>query len=252
MGSSGYDREALVILVGITADEFKRQSVLQFFTDRSPFETFLPKLRQWMGVRAASWALHKYLETTVGGGKYARVHFLNYISGGVMFRYVANRWSLPNVGRVVYDRGPIQEEVPVILVRKYWKLPLMIGRGKMLTDLSGDWLDRLPFPPSDGEQGLLVERGVSALAQSLHLSSDSIPAERWNHDRLLPGAHDVLAVPESHDDVYTSPKFLSAALGFLQHGAFKYDEATEGQLLNHNGATSHDRAESEVPDGNGC
>jgi len=217
-------KQALVILVGITADKMKRGNVYRAFSQRTLYDVFLPELPQRLGVRWSAWWLHRYLEKTVRIQQYSRVHFFNYISGGVVFRYVATRWPIPNAGRVVYDRGPIQEEVPRALVKRYGRLVLCISRGKMLTDLAGDWLERLPFPRSLEEQGLVVETGISSVAQSLGISSEGVPAETWNPERLLPGASDVIKVTESHDEVYTSPRYLSTVRSFLQHGRFNAPE----------------------------
>jgi hypothetical protein len=148
------------------------------------------------------------------------VHFLNYIAGGAIFRCLSTHRPVANTGRIVYDRSPLQEQVSQALVRRYGKLPILISQGKLLTDLAALWWDRLPFPASHGEQGLVIEKGVSFLADSLGLSSEAFSESAWDRERLLPGAADVVEIPESHDDVYTSPAVLSSMCHFLQHGRF--------------------------------
>jgi len=213
-------KEALVILVGITADEMKRNYFLSSFSKGLPCDVFLPELPQRLGVSWCAWRLSKYFAKRIRTPEYSRVHFLNYISGGAVFRYLSMRWPVPNVGRIVYDRAPLQEEVPRLLVKRHGKLALWLSQGKMLTDLAAEWWDRLPFRPSLGEQGLVIEKGVSFLADSLGIYSENLSGDVWNRERLLPGATDGLEVKESHDDVYTSPAVLSAMCRFLENGAF--------------------------------
>lgn len=213
-------KEALVILVGITADQMKRKYALRYFSRNLPHDVFLPELPQRLGVRWCAWRLNRYLAKTVRAPKYHRVHFLNYISGGAIFRYLYRRRALPNAGRVVYDRGPLQEEVPKALMKRHGRLVLWVAQGKMVTDLAGDWWEQLPFPRTLGEQGLLIEKGGSFLVKSLGITAEKVREEAWDHGRLLPGSADVLEVEESHDDVYTSPRVLAAMCQFLENGRF--------------------------------
>ena len=94
----------------------------------------------------------------------------------------------------------------------------------MITDLASDRLKGIPQANIGREQGLLVETGVSKLAQSLGLHAESVPKESWRPEAMLPLASDVLCVPESHDEVYSSESFLSAALHFFQNGRFPHDQ----------------------------
>ena len=220
MGQSNSGKQALVILVGITADEMKRKYVYNFFSKNSPYDVYVPTLPQRLGVRFCAWRLHRYLMRNVKPRSYSRVHFFNYISGGVIYRSATDRWPLPNIGRVVYGRGPVQEAIPRELVNHYGRIKLWISQGKMITDLATDWLARLPYPTSLDEQGLTIETGVSALARSLAINPEDLPPEAWEPGKLLPGASSYINVAESHDQVYTSPRYLSTVLHFFNEGVF--------------------------------
>ncbi len=213
-------KQALVILVGITADEMKRNSVGRYFERNSGYDVFVPDMPQRFGVRVCSWWLRRYLRDTVQVDTYDRVSFLNYVSGGIIFRRELSRRPLANIGRVVYDRGPIQEEVPRALVRKYTWFLMSLFKSHMIADVAGKWIYRLPYPLSMGEQGLMIELGTSLMAHDLGINEEDIPAEAWDPEFMLPGADDVTRRSESHDDVYSSLAFLSFALRFFETGKF--------------------------------
>lgn len=213
-------KQALVILVGITADEMKRSSVGRYFERNSDYDVYVPNMPQRFGVRACSRWLRRYLRNTVQVEAYDRVNFLNYVSGGIIFRHELSRRPLANIGRVVYDGGPIQEEVPRALVRKYTWFLLTLFKSHMIADVAGKWIYRLPYPPSMGEQGLMIELGTSFMAHEMGINEEDIPSEAWDPECMLPGADDVIRMPESHDDVFSSPAFLSLALRFFETGKF--------------------------------
>ena len=136
------------------------------------------------------------------------------------FRRELSRKPLANMGRVVYDRSPIQEEVPRALVGKYTWFLLSLFKSQMIADVAGKWIYRLPYPASMGEQGLMIELGTSFMARDLEINEEDIPPEAWDPELMLPGADDVVRMPESHDDVFSSPAFLSVALRFFETGKF--------------------------------
>jgi hypothetical protein len=221
LGSSRGDRDALVILVGVTADRRKRQYVEAYFQEQRCFEVFVPGMPQWLGLGFCRHWLRRYLHARLAGKDFGHVHFLNYISGGFVFRSIASDCDFLRLGRIVYDRAPIQEELPRLLATRYTTPGLVLARGKMLADLASERIHSLPFPGDTLEQGLIVEGLPSALAQQYGLSRNSPPPAAWDWDRLLPHAADVIELPLSHDDVYDSELFLSQANAFYAHGTFR-------------------------------
>jgi hypothetical protein len=141
---------------------------------------------------------------------------------------MGHRLDFLRIGRVLYDRGPIQEELPGVLVRRYTTAGVMLARGKTTTDLAAPWIQALPFPESELEQGLIIETAASRLARDLGLTPASPEPARWRPELLLPGASDVRRVDVSHDDVYTSPLFLDEAIHFLRTGRFQDVDAIDG------------------------
>jgi hypothetical protein len=212
--------DALLVLVGITATRRSRRSLLSFLAAHGAYQTFVPRLPLRRGLRPSARWLERYLARTVRTQDRGPIHVPAYIAGGAVLRCLAGSARLPELARVLYVRGPVQELVPAAMVGRYGRLLARLLGGRSMIDLADGWPAALPLPRVLGEQGLLIEQGVSSLARSLGLGTDSVAAADWDPQRLLPGAHAVLRVPESHDDVYTSPRLLAAALEFFRHGRF--------------------------------
>jgi len=214
-------RACIIVLVGVTADANKVASVRMFFESNFEGGTMVPDMPQRKGMRhCAEWLLN-YLNQENVFARFDAVHFLNYISGGFVFRLASQRISSDRIGRVVYTRGPIQELVPRQLVRRYtWPL-VWLTQGRMITDLAGTLPGEVPQCRLGRETGLIIETGTSDLARSLGLGPHSVSQKAWEPEAMLQGATDVIRVPESHDDVYTSERVLTAVLNFFRTGQFQ-------------------------------
>lgn len=217
-------RTAVVILVGVTAGRKQRRHLKSFFAARAGFDVFLPYLPYALGLRACSVWCAAYLRRHVLNRGYLAIHFLNFIGGGYVFRSLGQTLADQSPGRVVYVRSPIQEQIPQLLAKHYTRLGLMFLGGKMMADLSSEWIRSLPFPSAGAEKGLMLEMGISRMAASLGLEISSLPPAAWSVAELLPGADDVLEVMASHDEIYESDDALAQVATFFDSGKFNHDQ----------------------------
>jgi hypothetical protein len=226
MARAPRNREAIVVLLGVTAGGRERRSLAGFFAGHG-LDPLIPSLAQWRGLRACCDALVRYWAGRVTPSGYRRVHVLAYISGGLIFRQSGSRLDLRNLGSVVYVRSPLQEQVPSRLLNGWgqWGL-LLLPRGKMLLDLAAADFAALPYPGSHRPQGLLVEAHPSRLALRLGITADAVPPRTWEADGMLPEAGDVRTLPISHDEAYDSELLLSEVLHFARNGCFQSREAS--------------------------
>jgi hypothetical protein len=215
--------DALVILVGVTANGRKRASVESRFRQATPCTVVCPRLPQWLGFRVCAFLLGRLLARLRDSGRFESVHFVNFISGGYLFRRaVPDCPGLP-LGRVVYVRSPIQELVPPALAARLTRPGLLlVGGATLLTLAHPAPLARLPWPSDGMDQGLLVEERASQLARRLGLSRASTSPRDWDPDILLPGAAEVLSLAVSHDEIYDSPEMVAQAAHFLARGRFDH------------------------------
>lgn len=221
MATSAQDRrETLLVLVGITASGRKRHGLARYLDAHGAFRVHVPAIPFWRGLRLCTRWLARYLAQTVRPQETGPLHVLAYIGGGALLRGLAAADRLPPLARVLWVRGPVQERIAATMVARYGRLLAWLLGGRSLVDLADGWPQPLPFPRSAGEQGLMIEQGVSSLAQRLGLGPADVPDEGWDPAALLPGADAVLRVPQSHDEVYGAPALLDAALHFFRHGRF--------------------------------
>ena len=214
------NRTALVILVGITARRTQRRHLRSCYSAGGNLDVHLPYIPFALGLTFCRWWIASYLRWRVFGRDYVVIHFLNFIGGGYLFRALGRELQGQPIGRIVYVRSPIQEEIPRILAGRYGRLGLTLVGGRMMADLSTTWISRLPFPRAGGEKGLIVETGVSRLARSLGLERSRLPDSAWAAGTLLPGADDVLEVAASHDEIYDDDEVLAGVLTFIANGRF--------------------------------
>jgi hypothetical protein len=223
-GSTVQRKTALVVLLGITATDVKCAGLRDVVSRSFDADLYIPDLPFRRGLdHCANW-LSRYLAAEAVFETHETTHVLAYIAGGFVLRLMAEDLPTGAVGRVVWVRGPVQELVPAAVVRRYsWPL-VRLSQGRTVTDLAGRRAADIPFPHIGRENGLIIEGGVSCLARDLRLSVDTVPHDGWMPGTLCPEAADVLKVPESHDDVYTSGTVLGAAIRFFRTGRFADDE----------------------------
>lgn len=215
----GIKPEALVVLVGITANWRKRRHLRRFLAAHCDFDVYVPALPYRKPLReVAAWYEH-YLEHEVRPERYAKLHTITYIAAGSLLRCLPPA-SQVLFERMVYFRGPYQELVAPWLVQRVGRFAAGLIAGKSALDLANGWPARLPQQQLAQHEALIVEEGRSRMARLLGITSEEFGESSWSAAQMLPSAEAVLRVPESHDDVYTSDTVLAAALDFIQHGTF--------------------------------
>lgn len=219
------EKEALVILTGITADANKKSHVLDYFREDTEYEVFLPRLCQFCGIDWAARQLAWFLERHKIG-RFSRCHFVCYISGGFILRQSLRVKPISNVGRVVYLRSPFQEAVPELVIEQLGSMAAAFSNGKMLFDLASRDKDRLPV--IGAEEGVILEKGISAMAAQLGMRADQFDAYRHREAFCLPPAKEVFCTELSHDQVYTTDALLARIAVFLKSGSFAGDRSING------------------------
>lgn len=225
-------KQALIILPGLTADQTKRDSMLHFFAENAPYAVYVPNIPKRRSLKRCAQWLAAYLDQIVRPERYQGIQVLAYISGGFVFRQMSSSRPLRHLEHAVYVRSPIQELTLEQFRARYGYLLLWMLRGQLALDIVALDQDHLEIPRTVSGQGLIVETGISKLAQTMGISREQIPAGAWEPGALLPGASDVIRVPESHDDVYTSTSVLGQALYFFAHRRFRKSQEHD-QWMNH-------------------
>ncbi|MFY0691782.1 MAG: hypothetical protein JXR14_07660 [Paracoccaceae bacterium] len=213
--------DLVVILVGLTASWRKRRQARSYFRQRFGSRAYLPWIPYVFGLGASAAWLSYRLARRLSRGRHERCHIVAYIGGGVLLRMLhaqGKRWP---IGRSVWDRGPIQEQVAGALTARIPGIFLTLGGLRAVVDLARSDFSDLPFPKSPLGAGLIVETRSSSMARWLGIKEDFSLVSNKSMRRLLPEATDTIALPLSHDEVYEDVRFLDAAADFLRTGRFE-------------------------------
>lgn len=212
-------RQALVVLVGITASRRKRAYLRRYLASHSEYEVHVPDLPYRRPLKEVAAWYADYLANTVRPSRYDKLHCIAYIAGGALLRCLPASMP-PLFERMVCFRGPYQELVAARLVARIGRRLAGLLAGRTALDLAAGWPAGLPWPRHALHEGLIVEEGRTRMARWLGIRAADLPPQAWSDTVLLPAAEAALHVPQSHDDVYTDDAVLDAALAFVRHGEF--------------------------------
>lgn len=208
----------ILVLVGITANRRKRRAVHAQLGLLTGLPVVVPWLPYVLGLSVCAIWLRWRWRALIGTSE--SVHLLLYIGGAAIFSLAAPRLDLSRLCRVVIDRGPIQELVPVVMAARMPPLFRVLPGGRAIADLARLLPEMRTSRYGAGETGLIVERGISDLAHRLGLTTGSVPENAWSNENLATDSTDVLHIDLSHDEVYDDDRFLRPAARFLMTGAF--------------------------------
>lgn len=201
----------LLVLTGMTAGWRRRGRLRRSLKARTHAKIMMPWLPWALGLRGCATWLGAYLRWR----GLRRADVLAYIGGGYVLRAMAAKGMALEPQRIVYDRGPMQEAVPALLVNRFGRIGLCLtGYAAVVGAADAAWLSGLPLPRGTRGTAVLVETEASRLARALGVRPEGLP----DPQALLPGADAAALVQLSHDDVYTAPAFLEAAMTFLATG----------------------------------
>lgn len=228
---AGFNDDGLiVVVVGLTATFVKRRKVRRFFSDAFGARAYVPWIPYALGLRASAVWLSVVVRRRLRLRRHAQLHLVAYIGGGVLVRQLHARGVRWPIGRAVWDRGPLQEQVALRLVARVPSLLLSLTGFRSIVEIARVDISGLPFPPAPLGSGLILETRPSALARRLGISEElPLSAAPKTVEVLLPGATAAIALPLSHDDVYDDPRFLDQAVHFLSTGSFLTCDAGGGR-----------------------
>jgi hypothetical protein len=223
---ASHEDDLIVVVVGLTATFRKRKLARRYFTETFGPRAYVPWIPYSLGLHASASWLSYVVRRRVRRGRHTRFHLVAYIGGGVLVRQLHARGVAWPIGRVVWDRGPPQEQVARKLVARIPAILLTPMGLRSIVDLSRIDISRLPFPPCSMGSGLILETRASKLARRLGIANGATSEfAKGTVEALLPGADAAIAIPLSHDEVYDDPRFLDQAAHFLRTGSFLTDEA---------------------------
>jgi hypothetical protein len=204
------------VLPGLTSSRSERRTVEKQLSGRG-YDVFVPNYLARESVASSAEAIREFFETS-GVAEYRKVHIYAYIAGGRALNLYLREHAIPNLATIVYDRSPLQERAPAVVVSNLgWAV--RVGRGRVVQDIAQSEYE--PVPADGRSIGIIVEGRAT-------------PYMRWHKEETLrmgPLAWEPSAFNQDHDDIlYTTLNhnqmygklavYRDELLHFIGHGAF--------------------------------
>jgi pimeloyl-ACP methyl ester carboxylesterase len=215
------NEELILILPGLGMKRAALDHVQRFAetADSAGFDLLLADFRSRWSVDAGVEKLHDFLEQQ-GLSRYERVHVFAYILGGYTFNRYLERFPMPNLGNVVYDRSPLQELAPRLATTGWFSVLTYIGVGPVVADLRATPYS--PLPSSEERKiGLIVENRATQFVRKRRKRALALRPLTFEPDSLGQEYDSVYHVRFNHDEMYTNYRvFGPELLRFFRFGDF--------------------------------
>jgi hypothetical protein len=192
------EREAILVLPGFVGRFQGTAAQEEYFTGRG-YDVLIPDTIERESLEACLAAFEEFAQKH-RLGEYRRVHVLAYIVGGwVLNRYVAAHPD-HNIASVVYDRSPLQERAPAVLVRE---MPLITSLllGDVIEDMAATSYE--PLEKGSIRVGILIESKATPLIRRYRKTALSLGPLAWDPAALGQPCDDFAYTWLNHDQMYS-------------------------------------------------
>ncbi len=211
------EREAILILPGVGDSQKGRKRQKEAFSNIG-YDLYIPDYLSRMTVQDCVNNLSAFIEKH-NLKSYKKVHVIAYIMGAWVINSYLNINTLPNLASIVYDRSPLQERAPQLVVDK---IP-MIGNimfGTLIEDLV-----TIPYQPISNDNvkiGLVVESTATNLVKFFKKKTLSYGDLDWKH--FNQPHNDIMFTYLNHKQMYYRIGEISKdILYFFEYGVFPKD-----------------------------
>jgi hypothetical protein len=213
------EKDALLILPGLDIRSRGRRKMEKYFSDCG-YDVYIPDFKVRKSMELAVENVEEFFFTHELG-EYRELHVVSYILGSWVLNQFIERKGMQNITSIVYDRSPLQERAPRVVIEKIpWAGWIVVG--PILRDL-----DAMPFPSVEkGETkiGIMVESKATSLIRFFKKKTLSYGPIPWDKPDLNLEYDDLIYVPFNHDEMYlnfdhTGPEILH----FHKQGKFSSD-----------------------------
>ncbi len=219
------EREAILILPGLGTFNHNTKSQKENFRDKG-YDIFIPDYISRKSVSDCSKNVLEFYDKHELK-KYKHVHVFSYIIGSWTINEILLSGNKPqNIVSIIYDRSPMQEMAPRILVdeNKFFSKILF---GKLIFELANT-----PYKSIENDElniGILIECKATKLMNKKKKSLVNYDPISWKMESLNQNPDDFEFLYVSHDDMYTKLEIIAPSVfQFVKNGKF-----SEGSLRSH-------------------
>ncbi len=217
------DREAILVLTGFGSFYHSpKNQKINFKQDG--YDLFIPDYIDKNSIALCSEHLEAFI-VKQGLSKYKKIHVFAYILGAWTLNTYLEHNTLPNLASIIYDRSPLQERVPGILVKSNPFLSRLVF-GKLIAEIA-----HTPYKAHQQQNeniGILIECKATKVLWKKKKEYDLMPAPSFSVEQLNQGHTDYCYFFISHDELYTQLEKVGPSIfTFYKTGKFSVDASKE-------------------------
>jgi len=213
-------RDAIVILSGMGDNRKRRKIQKKFFCESYDQDVFIPAYTDRSSYANTVANFHDFMEKEEIDS-FRSVHFFCYILGSWILNEYLTEHEIPNMVSVVYDRSPIQERAPDVVMQE---IPLIaqMAKGRILKDMVG--MRYSPVELQNCKVGIITENKATKLMRHFKDETLGMGALDWDHPETGQHHNDMMYVFLNHDEMYERfDVFGASLLYFMENGKFPED-----------------------------
>ena len=217
------DREAILVLTGFGS--FYHSPKNQKINFKQPgYDLFIPDYIDKKSIALCSEHLGTFI-TKQQLSKYKKIHVFAYIIGAWALNAYLEHNELSNLASIIYDRSPLQERVPGILVNSNPMLSRLVF-GKLIAELANTPYQA--YQQQNENIGILMECKATKILWKKKKEYDLMPAPFFSVEKLNQSYSDYCYFFISHDELYTQLEKVSPSIvTFFKTGKFSADASKE-------------------------
>lgn len=209
-------KEAIIVLPGL--GDGKKQRKAQKETFNVPgYDLFIP---DYIDKASFDATYSKFIDFHKDQklGEYKKLHVFSYILGSWTINTFINKNGIQNIRSIVYDRSPMQERAPIIIVENIPRIAKMMF-GALPKDLS-----LMPYPTIDTQNvniGIIVEGKATGIMRHFKEETIAKGAYDWGNIDYKQDHDDLMYTHLDHGQMYLQlDYFVSHMTNFFETGAF--------------------------------
>ena len=223
-GTDVHEKTALIILNGFGDSRKNRKKQKEYF-ETLDYDFFIPKYKVRKSLDSSVEKFSDFYEEN-NLSEYKEVAVMCYIIGGYVLNRHIEKHGFGNIKTIIYDRSPIQERAPKVVVDK---IPFIawLSIGKVIRQFAE--ADKPPLESTKGVKvGLVIENKATPLMRFYAKTSNGYGPYDFNPYHIDPNLDDYFHTILNHDEMYVRFDVIGNEIEhFLDKGRFTDDAKRE-------------------------
>lgn len=213
------EKEAILILPGFGSKIHGVKDITSYFSHKG-YDLYIPHYIGKDSLQQCVVTLNNFLETHKLL-QYKKLHVFSYIAGSWVLNLWLQQHPINNIVSIVYDRSPLQERAPYVLVKDNPVIIKLLA-GSILKEFSVT-----PYPTIKNDAkylGIIIETKSTKLIRKHKKRALSLGPINFTVDSLRQPCDDYLYECINHDEMYYRFEKIGAEIiYFFKNGTFSKD-----------------------------